>query len=85
MKATEKFLNTERKCFNGTVHSRENAPEAYCRTMFEEFWAELSGAYLWDRRGEYNIHYPYNREQLRNYDSDSYNAIESMWLQLSAM
>jgi hypothetical protein len=85
MKLTDKYCNVERKCFKGTVHSREMAQEAYCRTMFEEFWTELSLAYLWDRPGEYNVHFPFNREQLRTYDADSYNAIESVWAQLRAM
>lgn len=66
------------------IGGKASAPIAYCRTMFEEFWTELSVAYLWDRDSEYNIHFPHNRAQLREYDSQSYAAIEEVWNQLKA-
>ena len=54
---------------------------AYASTNVREFFAELSVAYMCkDSTIEYNIDYPFNRTQLRKYDSASLRVIEQVWL-----
>ena len=79
MMDTNKYLNIEHKTNN---HTREIEPIGYHRKNFEEFWSELSLAYLWDRESEFNDYFPFNRAQLREYDPESFTAIEQVWSQL---
>lgn len=57
--------------------------KAYACSNKEEFFAETSVAYLYneDLHGlcEYNKWFPFNRQQLQQYDPDTYQILELLW------
>ncbi|CAE7797422.1 unnamed protein product, partial [Symbiodinium microadriaticum] len=61
----------------------KNGPvKAYACVNCMEFWAELSVAYLCsDTMVEYNKWFPHNRQQLKDYDPQTFVVLQKLWRQ----
>lgn len=64
------------------VHGRKRQ-KAYACANPQEFFAELSTAFLWkkDRLTEYNKWWPHNRHQLFLHDPDTFRCLDKIWSQ----
>jgi hypothetical protein len=77
----------EKKLYHSVkVHGPQgvNGPQkAYACTNCMEYFAELSVAYHWKENDtcEYNKWFPFNRKQLREYDSASFEILKRCWEQ----
>lgn len=65
---------------NVPAHGRSNGRHYAC-TNAQEFFAELSVAYLWqkDEETEFNRWFPFNRKQLLAHDSDTCELLDRLW------
>lgn len=63
------------------AQSPDGKAKAYACTNCMEFFAELSVAYHYNDDGdmEYNKWFPFNRQQLMEYDRKSYDVLAKLW------
>lgn len=69
-----------------SVHTSNGLGQAraYALTNSKEFFAELSVAYHWNNptlKLEYNKSYPFNREELQEYDAETFQVLHRLWNQ----